>query len=201
MGTVPTPLPLDQGGAGIIDGTEQAGDVPQWAGFGAALGDRGRRFALEIDDVSVAAGDQHLAEMEIAVNARHQCADAAPCETFYGCQIAARVGSRALSRARDLVRAAQSRTFSRAAEGFVESLFGFLRPLAAVSSTSATLARTPRRKSAAPGWHAFHRADGRSPRRPPRSRSTGRTPHPCGSGERLSSARVSWSSIHDQASP
>ena len=45
----------------------QAGDVARRRRLGAALGERAARLALEVEDEGVVLGDQHLAEMEVAV--------------------------------------------------------------------------------------------------------------------------------------
>ena len=56
----------------IVEGAQQPGDVVQRRGFGAAYLQLLRRLSLEIDDIHIAGGDQHLAEMEIAMDARLQ---------------------------------------------------------------------------------------------------------------------------------
>ena len=78
------------GGGRVIDGTKQPGDVTERTDLGSAVRDRCRRFALEVDDVSVAAGDQDLAEMKVAVNARLQRSRARLGQIAHRCDDAAR---------------------------------------------------------------------------------------------------------------
>ena len=63
-----------RGGDGdrIVERAQQPGHVAQRAGLGAPLRQRPGRLALEVDDVGVARRHQHLAEMEIAMDARLQ---------------------------------------------------------------------------------------------------------------------------------
>src|SRR5205807_8969620 len=65
-------LALDDRSGGVDERAQQARGVPQRARPGAALRERARRLALEIDDVGLAARYQHLAEMKVPVDARHQ---------------------------------------------------------------------------------------------------------------------------------
>ena len=63
---------LDNGGSGVIQRTQQSGYVAQWAGLGAPLRQRSRRFALEVPDVHVTACTHHLAVMKVAMYAAQQ---------------------------------------------------------------------------------------------------------------------------------
>ena len=123
-------LALDHGGAGIVDGTEQAGDVAQRAGLGAAFGDRGCRLALEIDDVGVAARHQHLTEMKIAVDARHQGAGARLGETVERQRQCRCAGSEAtLARSRSCSRSRTVRVRPIASKAVSIRLLDVSRPL------------------------------------------------------------------------
>ena len=63
------------GGGGVMQGAEHAGDIAQRRAFGPAVFQALGRLAFEIDDIGVARGDEHLAEMEIAMDARGKRAD------------------------------------------------------------------------------------------------------------------------------
>ena len=62
-------LALDGGAGRVIDRAQEAGDVARRRRLGAPLFQRAARLALEIEDVGVVLGDQHLTEMEVAVMA------------------------------------------------------------------------------------------------------------------------------------
>src|SRR5690606_3759558 len=60
---------LEEGDArGVAQRPHDAGDVDERRLLDAALADRPRRLALEVDDDHVAAGPEHLAEVEVAVH-------------------------------------------------------------------------------------------------------------------------------------
>ena len=54
---------------GVVDRAQEAGDIARGRLLAAALIERAARLALEVEDIGVVLGDQHLAEMEIAVMA------------------------------------------------------------------------------------------------------------------------------------
>ncbi len=56
-------------GGRIVDRADQPGDVARRRRLRAPLGERAARLALEVEDERVVLGDQHLAEMEVAVMA------------------------------------------------------------------------------------------------------------------------------------
>ena len=60
---------LERGGGGIVDRTDEAGDVARGGRLAPALLDAAARLALEIDDEDVVLDDQDLTEVEIAVMA------------------------------------------------------------------------------------------------------------------------------------
>ena len=60
----------------VIERAQQARDIAQRACLLAPLGERSAGLALEVDDVDVAACDQHLPEMEVAMDAGFRGADA-----------------------------------------------------------------------------------------------------------------------------
>ncbi len=61
-------------GASIVEGAQHAGDIPQRAVLGASFFQRASGLSLEIDDVGIVVGHQHLAEMQIAMDSGEQTA-------------------------------------------------------------------------------------------------------------------------------
>lgn len=59
----------------VIEGTQHATDVLVRTVFAATLAQWPRRFTLEVDQVGVALDHQHLAQMQVAVDADTQTAD------------------------------------------------------------------------------------------------------------------------------
>ena len=62
-------------GRRVVERTDHAGDIAQPVILCPAQRHRLRRLAFEVDDVDIAVRHQHLAEMQIAVNARERRAD------------------------------------------------------------------------------------------------------------------------------
>lgn len=60
---------------GIVEGAQHAADVLVRAVLAPALVQRPRRFAFEIDQVGIALDHQHLAQVQVAVDAHAQAAD------------------------------------------------------------------------------------------------------------------------------
>src|ERR1043165_3214193 len=61
----------------VVERAQHSGDIAQRRKLGATLVQRLKRLALEIDDDDVGAGNQYLAKMEVAMNARAQCTNIA----------------------------------------------------------------------------------------------------------------------------
>ena len=121
----------------------------------AAFGERPRRLALEVDDVGIGAGDQHLAQMEIAMDARHRAclrrfrpAGAASVPAPRGWR-AARVASASTASLSQSLRAAMA---SNARD---EQLHRPLDPGLDVLAAGRVAARRPDRRSAAPARRAW----------------------------------------------
>src|SRR5207247_6043831 len=70
-------LPVHHGVRRVVERAEHAGHVAQRAALDAALAERPRRLALEVDDDEVVAGAQDLAQVIVAVRADAQAGDAA----------------------------------------------------------------------------------------------------------------------------
>ena len=64
---------VDSRAGRVVDRAQEAGDVARRRRLAPALFERAARLALEIEDIGVVLGDQHLAEMEVAVMADLQC--------------------------------------------------------------------------------------------------------------------------------
>ena len=65
----PRAQPVERRPGGVVEGAQHAGDVAERRGLLAPLGDVAQRLALEVDDHHVVLGDQHLAEMVVAMDA------------------------------------------------------------------------------------------------------------------------------------
>ena len=59
----------------VIDRAQEAGDVARRRRLAAAFFEAAARLALEVEDVGVVLGDQHLAEMEVAMMADLQAVE------------------------------------------------------------------------------------------------------------------------------
>lgn len=59
----------------VIEGTQHATDILVRTVLAPAFAQRPRRFAFEVDQVGIALDHQHLAQMQIAVDANLQTAD------------------------------------------------------------------------------------------------------------------------------
>ena len=161
-----------------------------------------RRFALKIDDVGIAAGDQHLTEMKIAMNARHAAA---------GARLGQGFGRAAISSSRALKQRLRALAILLALP-VIALLDAHRTPCRcglcafcahrAASSALRSGAKAGRRRSARQdGVHftetpADRRGDGIT------VGEAGRLHLVCSACRaRAVSARVSWSRVHDQASP
>ena len=67
---VPRTQPIERRPGDIVEGAEHAGDIDQRGGLLAPLRKVALRLAFEVDDHDVVLRDEHLAEMEVAVDAR-----------------------------------------------------------------------------------------------------------------------------------
>ena len=181
------------------------GDIAQRARLGAALGQRPRRLALEIDDVGVALRDQHLAEMEVAVDAGRQSAPAPACEPVADARPAAsRAASSSACGERSSVSSAVPAVARAASNAASSCSRAPLAPAVRRRCVGAVPARRPDRRSAAPARRASRRAAGRS--RAAKAvvvrECVGLAPRRrLGDAELVDARACSWSSVQVQASP